>query len=343
MEWRALWDNTNLYVMAKVHDNVIVNGQPEFGGPDSNNGWEDDAVEFYIDAQNVDNIDYRPENTGEPFQPTFQFTSVAGWTPAIANDPENPGGRTMLGRDPAVVPNSSFTWGTTSYGGNQTGVAYPQDLGSATSGPITGSVENGFDYTFEASFPWTALQETPADILARGGIFGFGVAVNDDDFAGGVAPSTRENQYMWASDLNNLWNTSASFPDVQLVEAAGGSLGDYNDNGTVDAADYTIWRNNLGQPEGNLLNGNGNGGTIDATDYALWKTNFGAGGGALAGSGSAIPEPATLLLASRQRPKGMPSTPRTRPVGRCPRPAASAPARTWLRSSPGWHRTSLLT
>ena len=37
IEWRALWDNTNLYVMAKVNDDAIVNSLPAFGGPDSDN------------------------------------------------------------------------------------------------------------------------------------------------------------------------------------------------------------------------------------------------------------------------------------------------------------------
>ena len=63
-------------------------------------------------------------------------------------------------------------------------------MGSATSGPITANPAGGFDWTFEASFPWEALQETPADILARDGIFGFGVAYNDDDDACDVTPST---------------------------------------------------------------------------------------------------------------------------------------------------------
>src|SRR5687767_7384224 len=33
-EWRALWDDTNLYVMTKVHDDAIVNSLPQFGPPD---------------------------------------------------------------------------------------------------------------------------------------------------------------------------------------------------------------------------------------------------------------------------------------------------------------------
>ena len=87
-------------------------------------------------------------------------------------------------------------------------------MGSATSGPVTANPAGGFDWTFEAAFPWEALEETPADILARGGIFGFGVAYSDDDNRG-----TRDVQYMWATTRDDLWHVSRAMPDVQLVEA----------------------------------------------------------------------------------------------------------------------------
>ncbi len=53
-------------------------------------------------------------------------------------------------------------------------------------------------------------------------------------------------------------------------------LGDYNHNGVVDAADYTVWRNTLGQNVVNFTGADGNGnGVIDAADYGVWKANFG--------------------------------------------------------------------
>ena len=74
--------------------------------------------------------------------------------------------------------------------------------------------------------------------------------------------------------------------DIGAVEAipVGVLPGDYNANGIVDAADYTVWRNNLGAAplpgplhEGEGVNGDGNGdGIVDALDYAVWKSNFGA-------------------------------------------------------------------
>jgi len=68
--------------------------------------------------------------------------------------------------------------------------------------------------------------------------------------------------------------------------------GDYNSDGVVDAADYTVWREKLGQtvPPFSGADGSGNG-AIDQADWAVWKANFGKtapGGGAVV---AAVPEP----------------------------------------------------
>lgn len=77
--------------------------------------------------------------------------------------------------------------------------------------------------------------------------------------------------------------------------------GDYNGNGIVDAADYTIWRDTLGSTTDLRANGDDTGtsaGKIDQADYAFWKSKFGATSGAGAGSlsTSAVPEPASWFL-----------------------------------------------
>lgn len=80
-------------------------------------------------------------------------------------------------------------------------------------------------------------------------------------------------------------------------------VGDYNGNGKVDAADYTIWRNTLGSTTDLRANGDNTGAStnkIDQADYRAWKMNFGAGGGA--GSGDlmvtslALPEPSCSIF-----------------------------------------------
>ena len=75
------------------------------------------------------------------------------------------------------------------------------------------------------------------------------------------------------------------------------NLGDFNDDGIVDLADYTLWRNNLGG-DATALNGNGSGGTtVTTADYEVWKTNFGTEYSSLSGlSTQAVPEPASALL-----------------------------------------------
>jgi hypothetical protein len=69
-----------------------------------------------------------------------------------------------------------------------------------------------------------------------------------------------------------------------------GVLGDYNNNGKVDAADYVLWRNG-----GPLSNEVDTPGTVNAADYAEWRARFGNPGSG-AGLGGAIPEPASALL-----------------------------------------------
>lgn len=63
-------------------------------------------------------------------------------------------------------------------------------------------------------------------------------------------------------------------------------LGDFNDNGTVDAADYTLWRDGLET------------GAFLAADYDVWRTNFGATNASLSSTQSttAVPEPSAHWL-----------------------------------------------
>ncbi|WP_252853012.1 hypothetical protein [Aeoliella straminimaris] len=76
-------------------------------------------------------------------------------------------------------------------------------------------------------------------------------------------------------------------------------IGDYNQDGTVDIADYTVWRNNLGGDGSVLMNRDpANTGAVDASDYASWKSNFGESTAAAATSVAvSVPEPGTALIA----------------------------------------------
>lgn len=75
--------------------------------------------------------------------------------------------------------------------------------------------------------------------------------------------------------------------------------GDYNGNGIVDAADYTIWRDTLNSTTDLRANGDDTGtsmGVIDQADYAFWKSRFGATSGSGGVSPVSTPEPASAFL-----------------------------------------------
>jgi hypothetical protein len=79
---------------------------------------------------------------------------------------------------------------------------------------------------------------------------------------------------------------------MELEIETPGIPGDYNDDGTVDAADYVMWRN--GGPLANEVNAPG---TVNAADYTAWRARFGnPGSGAGAGAIAAVPEPANAWL-----------------------------------------------
>ncbi len=73
-----------------------------------------------------------------------------------------------------------------------------------------------------------------------------------------------------------------------------GLLGDYNNDGAVNTADWTTWRTTFGSavsPAGNLADGNRNG-LVDAADYVVWRDNRGASISSGAGIGAVVvPEP----------------------------------------------------
>jgi hypothetical protein len=71
--------------------------------------------------------------------------------------------------------------------------------------------------------------------------------------------------------------------------------GDYNRDGTVNAADYEQWRGEFGQ-SGESLSADGNGdGVVDAADYIIWRKSMPDSAGA--GGASVVPEPLSVALA----------------------------------------------
>jgi hypothetical protein len=87
-------------------------------------------------------------------------------------------------------------------------------------------------------------------------------------------------------------NVAGAIVDIGAYEAGSRALvGDYNRNGVVDAADYALWRNQLGIAIVPYEGADGNGdGMVTVTDYAIWRANFGnTVGGPGSGSLAIVP------------------------------------------------------
>jgi hypothetical protein len=91
--------------------------------------------------------------------------------------------------------------------------------------------------------------------------------------------------------------------DIAAAQYVYGLRGDFNRDGAVDAADYTVWRDSLGAEvtSGTLADGNVDG-VVDADDYEVWRSHV--GDVRLNGFGEqepffarSVPEPASLVIA----------------------------------------------
>jgi hypothetical protein len=80
-----------------------------------------------------------------------------------------------------------------------------------------------------------------------------------------------------------LLSDGTEFTGGEVVyRSSGPSLsGDYNNNGVVDAADYVVWRNEIGTPAA----------------YDTWRANFGRTAASGSMATTSVPEPASIVVA----------------------------------------------
>lgn len=85
---------------------------------------------------------------------------------------------------------------------------------------------------------------------------------------------------------------------LHVVEFTPATLGDYNGDGVVDAADYTVWRDHAGTTDAARWSpGDGDGdGAIDHTDRQVWLDHYGTVLGGLPATSHSTPEPAGAAL-----------------------------------------------
>lgn len=127
-----------------------------------------------------------------------------------------------------------------------------------------------------------SLGLNPTAGIAQGGGLVFD-ALFDTSFVGGFAST-----YTIELSGENLPGEQQQTLSLTLTGEviAAGLAGDYNLDGVVDAADYTVYRDTLGSTTELAADGDASG-AIDAADYTVWAGHYGDGGS----PGVAIPEP----------------------------------------------------
>lgn len=117
--------------------------------------------------------------------------------------------------------------------------------------------------------------------------------------AGGLSIGTTDTTNFAPLPSGLAWDLVTLELGLLAQVIASGIDGDFNADNAVDAADYTVWRDNLGAAAGTLPN-DSTGVAIGAAQYELWRNNFGATAAAASLSGAAVPEPggAAILIAA---------------------------------------------
>jgi hypothetical protein len=94
----------------------------------------------------------------------------------------------------------------------------------------------------------------------------------------GTHPSTSGEQKVGTMLLDFMLNSEFTRPwFVKSVP------GDFNGDGTVDSADYVVWRDGLGT-------------VYTQDDYNTWRAHFGQSPGSAAFTNNAVPEPAACIM-----------------------------------------------
>lgn len=159
-------------------------------------------------------------------------------------------------------------------------ISFPTaDLQTSEWAPITFRVTGSLDLSgtsfANASNDWTIVSpagptSSDSDDLSELTFFGPGGTLQPGErlYLGGVWDST-------TSPFVTI-NVANADDDFSFAPVTYLSQGDYNEDGLVDAKDYNVWRDSLGNTGlGLMADGDGNG-LIDASDYEIWRSNLGA-------------------------------------------------------------------
>lgn len=281
----------------------VIGGEIEFDGPASGTdrfhneigeNLDGDPIPGLIHGSNA-NLRFR---TGLLNEATMVFSAGDN---IVSGEVENLGVLSIQGNETTVIFEDSFSGAgiidLTSASAASVGILGDYDASDSLilmdiAGPVEGEDFSTINTTGIATF-------TDAFMLV--------------DFVDGFAPALGDmfEVMTYGARVDDLTIINFGLPGLALAAVYNSDSlvlqtvlptpGDFNTDGIVDAADYSVWRDTLGDtaiPPGSGADANGNG-VIDAADYAIWKANFGSVAsvpGSAAASGAAVPEPGTLML-----------------------------------------------
>jgi PEP-CTERM motif len=257
------------------HDGLdYATGQP---------GWTIlDSIGIYSDPQSI------PDAPGE---------AVFGRTYAPVNIGPDLDGTTVTYLDSSAIEHTITFHPNLSPGQVYQGLGYETEF-AARYGNSTGQTTKDWHVANLTDNPASGYVSN-ADGLRQSGSDPHGFPRPDGSGNPTLIHESESNQYVpYGTNLNNTLG-AANYPLNQALLPW-----DYNHDGVVDAADYTIWRDTLGQTDPNpgttpLAANADRDSKVDITDYQASLFHFGEslpGPGSASGGGT-VPEPASFVLA----------------------------------------------
>lgn len=189
---------------------------------------------------------------------------------------------------------------------DEVGFGFTVEGGAVAPGWSIGQTTVEGDLTFASGSLEVELDGESADLLSVLGDLNLGGGASLDVVALGgssadpllIAEYTGALSGAFAAVTDGYLVSYATPGQILLLVGDGPALpGDFNGDGLVDAADYTLWRDNLGGAFDLAGNGDESGasqGLVDQQDYLLWRANFGAS--SAAPGAAPAPEPAAMVL-----------------------------------------------
>jgi hypothetical protein len=159
-------------------------------------------------------------------------------------------------------------------------IAQIHDLGYANGAPrISGLPDQIVDELQTLSFTVPATDpenDALTFVLAPGAPADASINANTGQFTWITDASDGPGEYVITVRVTDSGSGRVRERNYGIVVNDISQAGDYNANGTVEAADYVIWRKTLGESKTPFTRADGSGnGIIDQADYLIWRANFG--------------------------------------------------------------------